>query len=1175
MARLEDLTRGAAVKGILPDCLVTVIDVKWYGSAAVELTYKDPAGKPSVVLLYRDREPTLEIGETGRPWSFDGDGKLFRLVSEACRINLAHLFDPLLAIHTSMVDPLPHQITAVYGEMLPRQPLRFLLADDPGAGKTIMAGLLIKELLIRGDLHRCMIVCPGNLAEQWQDELYQRFQLPFEILTNDKLESARTGNWFAENSMAICRLDKLSRNEDVQAKLANTDWDLVVCDEAHKMSATFFGNEVKYTKRYRLGQLLGQITRHLLLMTATPHNGKPEDFQLFMALLDSDRFEGRVRDGVHTVDASDMMRRLVKEQLLKFDGKPLFPERRAYTVSYKLSDAEAILYKSVTDYVREEFNRADSLQADGRKGTVGFALTILQRRLASSPEAILQSLRRRRERLERRLREEQILKRAGALQDGRALQDDDIKGLPTLTEEDLDDLDDAPDSEVEQIEETVVDQATAARTVTELQAEIEILTKLEALAQKVRRSGTDKKWEELSSLLQNRAEMFDAHGHRRKMVIFSEHRDTLNYLSERLRALLGVSEALVTVHGGMGREERTIAQEAFKQDKDVLILLATDAAGEGINLQRAHLMVNYDLPWNPNRLEQRFGRIHRIGQTEVCHLWNLLAEETREGDVYKRLLEKIEEERKALGGGVFDILGQLFREQRLRDLLIEAIRYGDSPEVKARLHQIVDNLTDREHCLALLEERALAHDSMDASEVRKIREDMERAEARRLQPHFIESFFLEAFRILGGSIKEREPRRFEITHVPALIRQRDRLIGAGEPVLAKYERITFDKTLLAVPGQPLATFVCPGQPLLGATIDLILERNRDLLKRGAILVDPDDSNAVGESVRALFYLEHTIQDGRTDKAGNRRVVSRQLQFVETDCSGATSSAGYAPYLDYRAATPEERACLTESMEAQSWLKGDLESVVVGHAIADLVPKHLDEVRKRREDLVTRTMAAVKDRLTKEITYWDHRANQLKDQELAGRTNARINSGKARQRADELQVRLQKRMLDLELERQISPLPPVAIGGAIVVPIGLLNKLFNAGEAVSAEARKAMELLAMQMVMDAEKQLGNEPRDVSRDKCGYDIESKIKADGKLRFIEVKGRVAGALTVTVTRNEILTALNKPDDFILAVGQVDNGQRKLSYIRQPFQQEPEFAVESINYKLAELLSRGHPPT
>jgi superfamily II DNA or RNA helicase len=1167
MAKLEELKRGATVKGILPDCFVTIVDVKWYGYAAVELTYKDPTGKPNVVLLYRDREPMIEIGEVGRPWSFDADGQMFRLVSEAHRINLAHLFDPLLGIHTSLVDPLPHQITAVYGEMLPRQPLRFLLADDPGSGKTIMAGLLIKELLIRGDLHRCLVVCPGNLTEQWQDELYQRFHLNFEILTNDKLESARTGNWFAENPMAICRLDKLSRNEDVQLKLANTDWDLVVCDEAHKMSATFFGSEVKYTKRYRLGQLLGQLARHFLLMTATPHNGKEEDFQLFLALLDADRFEGRDRDGTHSVDASDLMRRLVKEQLLKFDGTPLFPERRAYTVGYELSDAEAILYKSVTDYVRDEFNRADSLESEGRKGTVGFALTILQRRLASSPEAILQSLRRRRERLERRLREEQILKRGGEIVDASTT-------APILTDEDLDELDDAPDSEVEQLEETVVDQATAARTIAELEAEIGILKNLESLALKVRRSGTDKKWEELSGLLQNHAEMFDAQGHRRKLVIFTEHRDTLNYLEERLRAIV-VPEALVTIHGGMGREDRARAQEAFKQDKDVLILVATDAAGEGINLQRAHLMVNYDLPWNPNRLEQRFGRIHRIGQTEVCHLWNLLAEETREGDVYKRLLEKIEEERKALGGGVFDILGQLFRERRLRDLLIEAIRYGDQPEVKAKLHEIVDNLTDRTHCQELLEERALAHDSMDATEVRKIREDMERAEARRLQPHFIESFFLEAFRVLGGSIKEREPRRFEITHVPALIRQRDRLIGIGEPVLAKYERITFEKSLRAVHGQPLATFVSPGHPLLAATIDLILERNRDLLKRGTVLIDPDD---LTDQPRALFYLDHTIQDGRKDKSGNQRVVSKQLQFIEVDSSGHAKNAGYAPYLDYRPAKPAELGVLSPVLDGQQWLKSDLESQVVSYAIEQLVPGHVKEVRTRREDLVSRTMAAVKDRLTKEINYWDHRANQLKDQELAGRTNARINSGKARQRADELQARLQRRMIELELERQISPLPPVAIGGAIVVPVGLLMKAMPHGgawsEAATAESRRKSELLAMKLVMDAERALGFEPRDVSADKCGYDVESRIPGTGRLRFIEVKGRVADATTVTVTRNEILTALNKPEDFILAIGQIENDQGRLVYVKRPFQREPEFSVESVNYKLQELLQRGETP-
>src|SRR5215470_4691595 len=415
MAHLEEFTPGASVKGILQDCLVTVVNTQWYGSTAVELTYKTPAGKVANELLYRHDESRIEVVELGRPWSFDGDGAAFRLVSEAHRIRLAHLFDPVLAVHTSMVEPLPHQITAVYDAMLPRQPLRFLLADDPGAGKTIMAGLFIKELIARGDLQRCLVVCPGSLAEQWQDELYRRFHLPFEILTNDKLEAARTGNWFLETNHVIARLDKLSRNPDVQDKLIAPDggWDLIVCDEAHKMSATYFGGEITYTKRYKLGQLLSSLTRHFLLMTATPHNGKEEDFQLFMSLLDGDRFEGRFRDGVHTAEVSDLMRRMVKESLLKFDATPLFPERIAYTVPYKLSDPEAALYKAVTEYVREEFNRAEALENDKRAGTVGFALTILQRRLASSPEAIYQSLRRRRERLESRLREMEILHRGG------------------------------------------------------------------------------------------------------------------------------------------------------------------------------------------------------------------------------------------------------------------------------------------------------------------------------------------------------------------------------------------------------------------------------------------------------------------------------------------------------------------------------------------------------------------------------------------------------------------------------------------------------------------------------------------------------------------------------------------------------------------------------------------
>ena len=1198
--KLEQLQPNAAVRGIVPDALVTVVSVQWFGSEALELTYKTTTGKVANELLYRHDEPRLDLVEQGRPWSFDGDGTLFRLVSEAHRIRLAYLFDPVLAVHTSIVEPLPHQITAVYESMLPRQPLRFLLADDPGAGKTIMAGLLIKELIARGDLQRCLVVCPGSLAEQWQDELYRRFHLPFEILTNDKLEAARTGNWFVENNLVIARLDKLSRDEDVHLKLQAPDgrWDLVVCDEAHKMSATVFGGETKYTKRYRLGQLLSTLTRHFLLMSATPHNGKEADFQLFMALLDGDRFEGRYRDGVHATEYSDLMRRMVKENLVKFDGTPLFPQRIAYTVPYKLSDAEAHLYRIVTDYVRDEFNRAEALENDKRAGTVGFALTILQRRLASSPEAIYQSLRRRRERLENRLRELELLQRGGQVGESAPTS------VPVLDADDIEDLEEAPDNEVEAAEEQILDQATAARSIAELRLEIETLKALEAHALAVRRSGTDTKWRQLASLLD---EIFTPAGlistpassgyvaerdvpygagkipppkpsPHQKLVIFTEHRDTLNYLEQRVTTLLGRKEAVVIIHGGIGRDERLKVQESFRHDPEVQVLLATDAAGEGINLQRAHLMVNYDLPWNPNRIEQRFGRIHRIGQTEVCHLWNLVAEETREGDVYRKLLEKLEQARQALGGQVFDVLGRLeFEGKSLRELLIEAVRYGERPEVQAFLTTVLDATLDRGHLQTLLEEHVLVHDAMDASKVQRIRADMERADARRLQPHYIESFFHEAFKRLGGSAKQREPRRYEVTHVPAPVRNRDRLIGIGEPVLSRYERITFEKNLVGPQGQPLAAFVCPGHPLLDSVIDLTLERNRDLLKRGTVLVDERDP---GTTPRVLFYLEHSIQDAGVTRTGERRVVSKRMLYVEMDSAGAVRNIQYAPYLDYRplAATEPRSEAILDRPECQ-WIKREMEQKAQGYAIEHAVPEHLAEVRGVKLGLLAKTEAAVKDRLTKEITYWDHRAEELKLQEQAGKPNAKLNSDEARKRADLLQGRLEKRLEDLKLEAQLSPLPPVVLGGLLVVPGGLIRAMTGqeTGTPTAPADTQASAARARAVVMDIERGLGFEPTDREFEKLGYDIESRRPGaeSGKLRFIEVKGRVSGAPTITVTRNEILYSLNKPEDFILAIVEfLDKGRHRVHYLRQPFQREPDFGVTSVNYDFSELIARSGEP-
>ena len=499
MATLESITVGSLVDGISVGETVDVVAVKWHGSGVLSVTFKNAKGLLGNQLIFRENEGEIVVKENHLPWSFDASGDDMRLASEAYRINLAHIFDPYLAVHTSAVEPLPHQISAVYGEMLHRLPLRYILADDPGAGKTIMTGLLLKELMIRGDLKRCLIVSPGSLSEQWQDELYSKFHLKFEILTNDRIESAVGGNVFAETNLCIARLDKLSRNDVLQDKLRVTEWDLIVVDETHKMSASLSGGEIHYTKRFQLGRLLSGIARHFLLLTATPHNGKNEKFQLFMSLIDPDRFEGVQRTSNQSIDVSDVMRRLVKEDLLKFDGSKLFPERRAYTVNYDLPPKEAVLYQEVTAYVQEEFNRADNLEKE-HKSTVGFALTILQRRLASSPEAIYQSLHRRRERLESRLAEEKLGRRAREYHSD-LVSDDDYNGY-----------DDFSSEEIEEDEERVADQASAATTITELEAEIKTLKRLEAPASQVRASGEDRKWDELSQLLQGNECMYTADG---------------------------------------------------------------------------------------------------------------------------------------------------------------------------------------------------------------------------------------------------------------------------------------------------------------------------------------------------------------------------------------------------------------------------------------------------------------------------------------------------------------------------------------------------------------------------------------------------------------------------------------------------------------------------------------
>ncbi|KLV52773.1 helicase-related protein [Citrobacter sp. MGH104] len=1173
MLKLEEIKKDAQIRGIIEGQVVRVVTVEPIGEHALTVYYKDNQGSLAERMLFRSDETNLAMATAERPWSFDAPGREFKLGLEAYRISQAALFDPMMAVNMANVDPLPHQISAVYEYMLPKQPLRYVLADDPGAGKTIMAGLLISELLLRADARRVMVVSPGSLTEQWQDELFEKFGLQFDIFSKEKQEQCVTGNYFAETDRLICRLDQLSRSEELQEKLQNTDWDLIIVDEAHKLSANYFGNKINKTKRFTLGELLGSICRHFLLMTATPHNGKEEDFQVWMSLLDSDRFYGKFREGAHKVDITDMMRRMVKEELLTFDGTPLFPERRAYTANYELSPLEASLYEQVTTYVREEMNRADKLD-NKKKNTVGFALTQLQRRLASSPEAIYQSLKRRRNRLKDKLDEMKLMARGQkAKRSGEAETLEKHKVSKSIElPDDWDELDEELSAEeYELYSEEVADQATAAETIFELEAEINSLIELENQALVLVQSGNDKKWEELSRLLQDSPEMINRDGKRRKLIIFTEHKDTLNYLRQRVSDLLGQPQAVRVIYGGTNRDERRKIQTEFRSDPTVLILIATDAAGEGVNLQNANLMVNYDLPWNPNRLEQRFGRIHRIGQKEVCHLWNIVANETREGAVFQKLFEKLEIEKSALGGKVFDILGEAFDNVSLKDLLIEAIRYGEDPATRAKMDQVIEGALDSEHLKEILRRNALVESQMGLEGLYAIKEQMEKAEARRLQPFFIRAFFQESFKALGGELRPREQGRYEINHVPALIRERDRSIGESRtPVLSRYERICFEKQQIRPTGKALAELIHPVHPLMHSVLDLTLQMHRNKLKQGAILIDPADDS---DMPRLILMLEHTIRETNGQAKG---IASRRIQFVSIDMNNKAAYAGWAPHLDLQP-IEESDLLLIKDILHSPWLSQSLEPLALQLASEKLVPDHYAEVKLRRELQADKTLEAVHERLVKEINYWQDRFLKLSDDVKAGK-QPKLQPENARRRVDELTARLQQRTAELIALKQVVSSTPVVIGSALVIPQGFLSK--RKGEVIftpDAASRAHIEKVAMSAVFSAEQALGHSVFDVSADKCGWDITARppLNTDGSLpqdRHIEVKGRSKGQTTITVSRNEILYALNQAEKFLLAIVLVDGDSFEGPfYIRQPFNKEPDTGVASINYDLAELLSKA----
>ena len=854
--RFADVTPGTKVEGLILDVVVEIVEITPAGSG-VFVRYQDDFGiEDSQLFSVDELKDVRPVGGGGPTLAADPDE--FWLAIEALRLRHAPLLNPLLAVSSSNIEALPHQVQAVYDCMLTDYPKRFLLADDPGAGKTIMAGLFIKEALARGWVRRCLIVMPGSLVEQWQNELREKFALHFEIFERSLLGDTSDGS-LAGLPFLIARLDQFSRSRELTALAVDGKYDLAIFDEAHKLAASTWGSKVTKTKRFVLAEALRDEVPSTLLMTATPHNGKDADYREFLTLLRS-AGEPTVEDPAN----DGLMRRLVKEQLVHLDGSPLFPERRASTVPYRLSPLESKLYEAVSEYVREEMNKVSD---DNTRRSVGFALVVLQRRLASSPRAILRSLTRRRDRL-----------RAQANQ----TKDDDGKlaaDLAATLALGSDDPDEMSSVRAETYQDEVVNVATNARTLAELETEILVLDGLVAKADAVHGARVDAKWEALAELLMS-ADMYESDGQRRKIIVFSENRDTLDYLENRLAELLAKTVDVQVIHGAMSWADRRQSQARFIEEPSSSVLIATDAAGEGVNLQVAHLMVNYDVPWNPNRLEQRFGRIHRIGQRHTCHLWNLVAADTREGDVFLKLLEKVEVQRQALGDQVFDVLGDVLTDMSLSQLLTRALgNEADDSEIESELDTVSGRLK------SAVARRAASVSTLTLEELAVLRREMEIAKAMSFQPDVSRDFMLRAAPLFHVDIAA-QGNAWRVAYVPTKLRE---LFGSS--LMARYDRVAFEHSDDAIFTADPPELIAPGHPLVSALAEAVGDELGYALRRGVILCDnrSNDDYVLVSMVGPAAFDTHAVSPG-----GDRQRVSPDLYTgLEVDSTPAAHEVAAA------------------------------------------------------------------------------------------------------------------------------------------------------------------------------------------------------------------------------------------------------------------------------------------
>lgn len=1049
---------------------------------------------------------TIEV--VGEEFSFCDDSQDFFLMIEALRIRLAYQFDPLLAVNISQIDPLPHQIEGVYDYALRSPKVRFLIADDAGAGKTIMGGLIIKELQYRNMADRILIVVPGHLKYQWQREMKEKFNSSFVLIDRAVLDASWPENIWEERNQVITSMDFLKR-KDILQSLQSSQWDLVLVDEAHKLSAYAYGDKLRKTKRYQMGEVVSDIATHMLFLTATPHRGDEENFRLFLDLL-RPGFFSKTKLLVESIQRKEnpLFIRRLKEDMKDFKGNKIFPPRHIRTVEFRLTEEEKSLYNSVTEYVRYYYNKAKD------RRNITFAMIILQRRLTSSIDAILESLKRRKKRMEELLQLPDEIRK-------RQMEYEEIR---EITEEELEDMEEERRWEIEE----KLTNLTIAENLSEVKREIAQLDELIGKAEQV-------KVQEIESKLINLRDKVLVNLGDKKLLIFTQFKDTLDYLASKLK---NWGYRVCTIDGSMKMDNRIAAEKEFKLESQIMV--ATEAAGEGINLQFCSWMVNYDIPWNPNRLEQRMGRIHRYGQKEEVFIWNMISGDTIEGRILQRLFSKMELMQKALGTDkIFDVIGSIIPEVNFEQLFKEAIFQQRRIE---EIYEQVDTVDDKtvQTTLDRIFLTGLATRHIDYSAALKRSKE---ADENRLVPEYIQDYFLRAFNKLGGKVSKVKDY-WRIDGVPFNLRKLNneyRFKTRYGKILRSYSRVTFYKEIARE--HPEYEYIAPGHPLLEG----INERNLEEQLRGERYGVFVDENSGRHGV--LWFLEGEVTDGTGNAAGKR------MFCIYNGADGSMQKINPSVLWDLKPLPPDERDVKSEDFLKK---KDDIEE----YAVNEILFPYMEEIKKRRV-----RESRIKEKYgLRSLDYLIQESNdrlleyQQKQEEGRDMSMPILNETRRKERLENKKEELDR---EIQLERNLTVSEPRIIGAAIIMPPEEKPEI---GRMVSDEE---IERVGMELTLRFEKENGWVTEDVSAQNLGFDVRSiKYRPDGVLesiRYIEVKSRARSG-NIRISANEWKKAKRFSENYWLyIVTDAGTGKPKLTRIWNPGER---FGVDEDIYATGYLI-------